>query len=79
MVYDVSLTIKEEITGIGTDINIRLEVHQAESGLYIASNAQVSPICASGTAPRYAILEYLSCLFYSRTSQAEEQLSEQES
>lgn len=72
MIYDVHLQIRETATGIGTDTTIGLEVHQAESGFYIASNAHLSPITASGIAPRYAILEYLSNLFYSNTVEAEE-------
>lgn len=71
MLFDVNLRIKEAITEIGTDINIRLEVEQAESGLYIASNPIESPLIASGTSPRYAILEYLAALFYNKTVEAE--------
>lgn len=72
MVFDVHLRIKEAITGIGTDTHIRLEVEQAQSGLYIASNPMGSPLIAAGISPRYAILEYLSNLFYSKTVEAEE-------
>lgn len=71
MIFDVSLKIKEAITGIGTDVTIRLDVEQAPSGFYIASNSLVSPLVASGIAPQYAILEYLSNLAYSKTVEAE--------
>jgi hypothetical protein len=72
MVFDVHLSIKETTTGIGTDVNIRLEVNRAESGLYIASCPMESTFIAAGKTPRYAILEYLDNLFYRRTVEAEE-------
>ncbi len=78
MFYDVDLRIKEVATGIRTEITIRLEVKQAESGFYIASNPMVSPMIASGQAPRYAILEYLGNLFYSTTVEAEMASSEKQ-
>jgi hypothetical protein len=72
MVFDVDLKIKETTTGIGADVNIRLEVERAESGFYIASCPTQSPLIAAGETPRHAILEYLGNLFYSKTVEAEE-------
>lgn len=71
MFFDVDLRIKEVTTGIRTEVNIRLEVKQAESGLYTASNPMVSPLLAAGETPRYAILEYLGNLFYHTSVEAE--------
>jgi hypothetical protein len=67
MMFDVDLKIKDVDTGIGTDVTIRLDVKQAESGLYIASCSSQSPLIVAGKTPRLAILEYLSCLFDSKT------------
>ena len=51
MFYDVHLNITNATAGIGTTTDIRLDVTQAESGLYIASNDSVSPLLSSGKTP----------------------------
>jgi hypothetical protein len=79
MVYDIELRIQEVGTAIKTEVTLRLEVNQAESGLYIASNPTVSPLIAAGASPRYAILEYLGDLFYLKTTEAEMATSTHES
>lgn len=71
MFFDIDLKIKEVPTGIKTEVTIRLEVKPVANGLYIASNPMVSPLIASGTSPRYAILAYLGDLFYQTTVEAE--------
>lgn len=71
MLCDVHLQITDAITGIGTTTTIRLDVTQAESGLYIASNSAISPLLSAGETPRHAVLEYLGALFYRRTTEAE--------
>jgi hypothetical protein len=74
MTFDVDLKMKETTTGVGMDVNIRLEVNQAESGLYIASCPTELFLIASGKTPRSAVLEYLSNLFYSKTVEAEQEV-----
>jgi hypothetical protein len=74
MTFDVDLKVRETTTGVGMDLNIQLEVNQAESGLYIASCPAQSSLIAAGKAPQYAVLEYLSSLFYSKTVEAEQEV-----
>lgn len=73
MTFDVCLSIKEITTGIGTDVNIRLEVEQAPSGFYIASCPMKSPLIAAGASPRDAIIEYIGD-FFSQTIETESEV-----
>jgi hypothetical protein len=75
MIYKVTLKIQEVETGISTETDVCLDVHRAESGFYIAGNADASPVCGAGASPRYAIIEWLGNMFYNTTTEREQSLT----
>lgn len=72
MLIDVSLRIEEKANGVSTVVDVRLEVNQAPSGFYIASNPIVSPVIGSGGTPRDAVLDFLGNMFFHRTVETEQ-------
>lgn len=71
MLYTVNLKVTEQESGLQKEVNINLDVSQYDNGFYIASNHALSNVVANGTAPVYAILEYLSAYIYGGTYRGE--------
>ena len=67
----VKVSLKMEMDGVSTGIDTCLEVSQAPSGFYIASNPDVSPLIGHGETPRCAILDFLGNMFWQATRENE--------
>lgn len=72
MLVDVSLKMEEKASGASTVVDTCLDVNQAPSGFYIASNPIVSPIIGSGVTPHSAILDFLGNMLFHRAKEIEQ-------
>lgn len=59
MLFDARLQLREKLTGVSTDVDIRLQVDKTDDG-YTAYNPVASALVGRGTSPQGAILDYLN-------------------